>query len=183
MHKISPVTQVVATGIGAALFFVLARFVTIPAPVPNTQIALQYAVLAVFAVLYGPVVGALAGFIGHILSDATGSNIWLSWELATAVFGLIVGIVVLRHAIHEGEFRTPTLLRFILAVVIGHAVAWLLVAPLGDIAIYAEPANKVFVQGVFSFLSNSILTCIVGTLILGVYAKTRTRSGSLTVEH
>lgn len=32
----SPVTQVVAIGIGAALFFVLGRFVAIPTPVPNT---------------------------------------------------------------------------------------------------------------------------------------------------
>ena len=36
----------VAVGIGAALFFVLGRFVAIPSPVPNTNISLQYAVLA-----------------------------------------------------------------------------------------------------------------------------------------
>lgn len=182
MRKVSPVTQVVATGIGAALFFVLARFVAIPSPIPNTSIALQYAVLAVFAVLYGPIVGALAGFIGHILADATGYGIWVSWELATAVFGLLVGFALLRHAIGEGEFGRSTIIRFNLAVVIAHAVAWLLVAPLGDIIVYSEPANKVFTQGVFAFLSNSILTCIIGTLILAVYAKTRTRTGSLTVE-
>ena len=35
----------VAVGIGAALFFVLGRFVAIPSPVPNTNISLQYAVL------------------------------------------------------------------------------------------------------------------------------------------
>ena len=35
----------VAIGIGAALFFVLGRFVAIPSPVPNTNISLQYAVL------------------------------------------------------------------------------------------------------------------------------------------
>lgn len=33
----------VAIGIGAALFFVLGRFVAIPSPVPNTNISLQYA--------------------------------------------------------------------------------------------------------------------------------------------
>ena len=169
MHRTSPVTQVVATGIGAALFFVLARFVAIPSPIPNTAIALQYAVLAVFAVLYGPVVGALAGLIGHVLTDATGYGIWFSWELASAVFGLIVGLVMLRHLIHEGEFG-------------GRTVAWLLVAPLGDVLIYSEPASKVFVQGVFAFAANSVLTCVIGTLILLVYARTRTRTGSLTVE-
>ena len=71
----SPVTQVVAIGIGAALFFVLGRFVAIPTPIPNTSINIQYAILAVFAVLYGPLVAALAGLIGHVLIDATGYGI------------------------------------------------------------------------------------------------------------
>ena len=42
----SSIKPVVAVGIGAALFFVLGRFVAIPSPVPNTNISLQYAVLA-----------------------------------------------------------------------------------------------------------------------------------------
>lgn len=50
--KMSPVVQVVAIGIGAALFFVLGRFAAIPTPIPNVSIALQYAILAVFAVLF-----------------------------------------------------------------------------------------------------------------------------------
>ena len=62
----------VAVGIGAALFFVLGRFVAIPSPVPNTNISLQYAVLGLLAAMYGPVAGALIGFIGHALID-------LSW--------------------------------------------------------------------------------------------------------
>ena len=44
----------VAVGIGAALFFVLGRFVAIPSPVPNTNISLQYAVLGLMAAMYGP---------------------------------------------------------------------------------------------------------------------------------
>ena len=39
--KRSPIVTIVAIGIGAALFFVLGRFVAIPSPVPNTNIALQ----------------------------------------------------------------------------------------------------------------------------------------------
>ena len=51
MKKMS-IKTVVAVGIGAALFFVLARFVSIPSGIPNTSICLQYAVLALFAILY-----------------------------------------------------------------------------------------------------------------------------------
>ena len=55
----SSIKPVVAVGIGAALFFVLGRFVAIPSPVPNTNISLQYAVLALLAAMYGPVAGGL----------------------------------------------------------------------------------------------------------------------------
>ena len=57
----------VAVGIGAALFFVLGRFVAIPSPVPNTNISLQYAVLGLLAAMYGPVAGALIGFHRPVL--------------------------------------------------------------------------------------------------------------------
>lgn len=181
-HRVSPVTQVVATGIGAALFFVLGRFAAIPSFIPNTSFNIQYAVLAVFAVLYGPVVGFLAGLIGHVLVDATGYGIWFSWELASAVFGLVIGLMLLRNRIHEGEFGWPTALRFTLAVLVAHAISWLVVAPLGDVMIYAEPANKVWVQGVFAFIANSLTAAVIGILILAVYARTRTRTGSLAVE-
>lgn len=182
MNRVSPVTQVVATGIGAAIFFVLGRFIAIPTPIANTSVTLQYAALAIFAVLYGPIVGALAGLIGHFLIDVTGYGPWVSWEVASGVFGLILGFVMLRHAIHEGEFAPRTMLRFNLGVILAHAAAWLLVAPLGDILIYNEPANKTFTQGGVAFVVNSIVTCILGTLILAIYARTRTQTGSLTVE-
>ena len=79
MNKHSPVVQAVAIGVGAALYFLLARFVSIPSPIPNTSITFQYAVLAVVVVLFGPVSGAIAGFVGHILADATGYGVWISW--------------------------------------------------------------------------------------------------------
>ena len=68
MKSNSSIKTVVAVGIGAALFFVLGRFVAIPSPVPNTNISLQYAVLALLAAMYGPVAGGLIGFIGHTLT-------------------------------------------------------------------------------------------------------------------
>lgn len=178
----SPITQVVAIGIGAALFFVLGRFAAIPTPIPNTTINIQYVILAVFAVLYGPLAGVLIGLIGHVLIDATGYGIWMSWEAGSAVFGLIVGLFLLRHRIDEGEFGTGTLVRFLVAVVIGHALAWLVVAPFGDVVVYGEPASKVFTQGALAFIVNTLTTAILGSIVLAVYARTRTRTGSLRVE-
>ena len=59
MNKNSPIKTVVAVGIGAALFFVLGRFVAIPSGIPNTNISLQYAVLGLLAAIYGPLAGGL----------------------------------------------------------------------------------------------------------------------------
>ncbi|QRV01631.1 ECF-type riboflavin transporter substrate-binding protein [Arcanobacterium phocisimile] len=180
--KMSPVVQVVAIGIGAALFFVLGRFAAIPTPIPNVSIALQYAILAVFAVLFGPVSGSLIGGIGHVLIDATGYGIWASWEISSAVVGLIIGAMMIGNKVYEGELPTKTIVRFNISVVVAHALSWMLVAPLGDILIYSEPANKVFVQGVTAFASNALTTGIIGTLVLIAYAKTRTQTGSLSTE-
>ena len=59
MKKFS-IKTVVAIGIGAALFFVLGRFVFIPSGIPNTNICLQYAVLGLLAAMFGPIAGGLS---------------------------------------------------------------------------------------------------------------------------
>ena len=126
MKNNSSIKTVVAVGIGAALFFVLGRFVAIPSPVPNTNISLQYAVLALLATMYGPVAGGLIGFIGHALIDLSwGGSPWWSW---------------------------------------------------------AEPANKVFAQGVFAAVSNTVTGVIVGGLLVLAYTKTIAKKGSLDQE-
>jgi uncharacterized membrane protein len=57
--------------------------------------------------------------------------------------------------------------------VIAHVIGWVVVAPVLDILIYAEPANKVFAQGVFAAVSNSITGVIVGGLLVLAYTKKR----------
>ncbi|MFR2688092.1 MAG: ECF transporter S component, partial [Enterococcus faecium] len=64
MNKKFTVKHIVAIGIGAAVFFILKRFVTIPKVVQNTDIATAYPFLALLGVVYGQVVAGLAGFIG-----------------------------------------------------------------------------------------------------------------------
>ena len=93
MKNNSSIKTVVAVGIGAALFFVLGRFVAIPSPVPNTNISLQYAVLALLATMYGPVAGGLIGFIGHALIDLSwGGSPWWSWVITSAFVGVVIGL-------------------------------------------------------------------------------------------
>lgn len=66
--------------------------------------------------------------------------------------------------------------------ILANAIAWIAVAPVGDILIYSEPANKVFVQGISATISNGITIMIVGTLLLKAYAGTKIKKGSLRKE-
>ena len=173
----SSIKPVVAVGIGAALFFVLGRFVAIPSPVPNTNISLQYAVLALLAAMYGP------GFIGHTLIDLSwGGSPWWSWVIASAFVGVVVGLFSKKLNLQEGEFSKKQVAFFALANIVAHLLAWILVAPVLDIAIYAEPVKKVFAQGAFAAVSNSITAVVVGGLLVLAYTRTIAKKGSLDQE-
>ena len=182
MNKKSPITVFVAIGIGAALFFVLGRFVAIPSPVPNTNISLQYGLLAFMAAIFGPLAGALIAFIGHALIDFSyGWGVWWSWVIASAVAGLIMGLGAKKINI-EKSFGKKEICIFNVTQVVAHLIAWGVVAPLLDILIYAEPANKVFTQGLVGGLSNIVTTAIVGTLLAMAFSAAKPKTGSLKKE-
>ena len=183
MKSNNSIKTVVAVGIGAALFFVLGRFVAIPSPVPNTNISLQYAVLALLAVMYGPVAGGLIGFIGHTLIDLSwGGSPWWSWVITSAFVGVIVGFFAKKLNVQEGDFGKGKVTLFTIANIAAHVIGWIVVAPVLDILIYAEPANKVFAQGAFAAISNTITAVIVGGLLVLAYTKTIAKKGSLDQE-
>ena len=175
--KNNTIKTFVAVGIGAALFFVLGRFVAIPSPVPNTNISLQYAVLGLLAAMYGPVAGGLIGFIGHALIDLS----W-SWVIASAFTGVVVGLFAKKLNIQDGDFNKAKAAIFAVANVVAHAIAWIVVAPVLDILIYSEPVKKVFAQGAFAAVSNIITAVVVGGLLILAYTKTIAKKGSLDKE-
>ena len=181
--KNTSIKTVVAIGIGAALFFVLGRFVAIPSGVPTTNISLQYAVLGLLAARYGPLAGGLIGFIGHTLIDLSwGGSPWWSWVIASAFVGVVVGLFSKKIAIEEGTFGKKEVITFAISNVVANVVAWLGIAPVLDILIYAEPASKVFGQGAMAAVVNSLTAVIVGALLAAAYAKTIAKKGSLDKE-
>ena len=177
------IKTVVAIGIGAALFFVLGRFVAIPSGIPNTNITLQYAILGLLAVMYGPVAGGLIGFIGHTLIDLSwGGSPWWSWVIASAVVGVVVGLLGKKIKLNEGEFGKKEIVTFAIANIVANVIAWIVIAPVLDILIYAEPANKVFAQGAMAAFVNSVTAVVVGALLAAAYSKTIAKKGSLDKE-
>ena len=181
--KNNSVKNVVAGGIGAALFFVLGRFVAIPSPIPNTNISLQYAVLGLLAAMYGPVAGGLIGFIGHTLIDLSwGGSPWWSWVIASTLVGIVLGLISKKMKINDGEFDKKAMILFVVANVVAHVVAWIGVAPTLDILIYAEPVDKVFAQGAMAAVANIVTSVVVGVLLIVAYTKTIAKKGSLDKE-
>jgi energy-coupling factor transport system substrate-specific component len=180
--KLISVKTVVAIGIGAALMFVLMRFVAIPSGVPNTNLNLGIAVLSVFAAIFGPVAGFLIGFIGHTLTDLTWGSVWWTWVIADALYGLTVGIFWKFYHIEEKEFGVKQAFIFNGVQIFANLLAWAVIAPTLDILIYKEPQDKVYLQGLVAGGLNLAVVLILGTLLALGYSKTGSKAGSLKAE-
>ena len=74
------------------------------------------------------------------------------------------------------------LIRYIIVCVVSCILCWGVLAPIGDILIYAEPANLVFIQGLFVGLSGMIASIVVGGILCKAYAASKAQKGSLTKE-
>ncbi len=160
------IKEVVAIGIGTALFVALTE-IQLPTPIPNTYLQPRMAVMAFLAAVFGPLVGGVVGILGHALGDAMFyGSIWWSWVFPDGVVGFAIGWFAAKYAIKEGGFGTGKMIAFFnLVQAAANAVAWILVAPFLDIIIYAEPANKVFIQGLGACTGNIIIIGILGTLL------------------
>ncbi len=177
------IQQVVAAGIGTALFVVLTETQIPVVIVPNTALQVRAALLAFLSAVYGPVVGGIVGLLGHALGDAFFyGSVWWSWVVPDAVFGILVGLFVKQYKIREGGFGGKEIAIFNVIQIVANAIAWVLCAPVLDILIYAEPANKVFGQGAVAFICNSIMIAVLGTLLCFAYSKIMTKTSSLQKE-
>ncbi|MBF0787881.1 MULTISPECIES: ECF-type riboflavin transporter substrate-binding protein [unclassified Streptococcus] len=178
--KNNSIKTVVGTGIGAALFVVISLVINIPLGIPNTSVQLQYAVQSLLAILFGPIVGFLVGFIGHALKDSLQYGPWWSWIFASGLFGLMVGTLKYRLRISEGVFTIKDTLLFNGVQFLANILVWGVVAPILDVLVYHEPANKVFTQGLVAGSINAATVAIAGSLLLTVYAKKQVQNNSLS---
>lgn len=174
------VKSVVAIGIGTAIYVILARFTSIPTGIPNTNIEIVYPFLALLATIYGPIVGFSVGFIGHTLSDfLMYGQTWWSWVLATSILGLLIGLYGLSLDLDHGIFTVKQMIMFNVVQLFAVVVSFGLIAPIGDILIYSEPAYKVFLQGITASITNFLAILILGTILLKAYTATKVKKGSL----
>jgi len=182
--KKNGIRSIVAIGIGTALFIVLS-YAAIPLGfIPNTAIQPRVALLAFMTAIFGPIVGGAIGLLGHALADAIQyGSVWWSWVFPEGVAGVLIGLFVSKYKIETGGFGLKQIVLFNVVQVVANAIAWILIAPVLDILIYAEPANKVFTQGVTAFVANIISVGVIGTLLAVAYSKVKSKSSSLSKEN
>lgn len=95
--------------------------------------------------------------------------------------GAIIGLMTMKLDLSDG-FDKKKMIKFNIAQIVAHLVAWAVVAPVLDIVIYSEPVEKLFAQGLMASIANIITTGVVGTLLLFAYSKTLVKKGSLSKE-
>lgn len=183
MKKKIGIREVVAIGIGTALFVVLTQAQIPLVIVPNTYLAPRMAVLAFLSAVFGPIVGAVIGVLGHALGDALFyGSVWWSWVFPEAIVGIGIGLFAKKFAVREGGFDGKNVALFNLIQILANAIAWIVLAPVLDIVVYAEPATKVFGQGAFAFLGNIVIIGILGSILLAAYSKIAGKSSGLKKE-
>jgi len=164
----------IVTALGIAMFFVIGKFLAIPTPIPNFSLFLQYAVLVVFSFYYGPIVGFSIGFLGHFLIDLfSGYGIWIFWIIGSGLFGLFTGLTSLIINKRPNPYRFFKILIFVLFAILGGAICWVLIAPIGDILFYQEPYEVVLVEGLVALGTNLASALLIGLPL--VFALKRAR--------
>lgn len=106
----------------------------------------------------------------------------VGWVIASGLSCFLIGLVYPKLSVEEGEFGKKDIIRYNVYQVIANVISWVIVAPVLDIVIYAEPVNLVFTQGAVAALTNAVSAGVIGTILLVIYSKTRSKKGSLSKE-
>ncbi len=170
---------VVAIGIGAALYAALSA-ISVPIG-PNTSFRIAIALLPIFGAFFGPTAGFLIGFIGHALNDAfMYGGVWWSWVFLSAMMGLFGGLVCFDKKfdpINGACTKAHIAMMYIWSLVgmlVGSVIAYL-----GDVYLYGEPAEKLFVQITLANISNLIVIAVIGIPAVILIAKSKAKNKGL----
>lgn len=152
----------------SAIFFAwLMQTFHLPVGIAHTQINLGMAWLALVTAIFGPIFGLLVGLFGHAIQDySLLGNAWWSWVIADGLFGLLLGLVTQRLQLIFGPLNWRKLLAFNIWQFLANVIAWLIIAPLGDVLIYGSTAKLVFKQGLYAGTANFCVIAVGGTILI-----------------
>ena len=165
------VKLVVVIAIGAALYG-FGGLIGIPV-FANTTLKPAMAILALFAGIYGPVVGFISGFLGHLLTDMfSGWGVWVSWAFGSGLVGAMIGLfpTITKKRIQKGVFGASDAAILIVLSFAANFVGYMISAVI-DYFAYGEPLNKVITQQLITSVSNTVMIGIIGTVLMLLVAK------------
>jgi energy-coupling factor transport system substrate-specific component len=167
-----------ATAIGAVLFALLSCFIMLPTPIPGTFFFPSYALLGLFAALFGPLSGAVISLCGMVLVSAVRGVLFesftLPYSIAAVVCGFIYGLA--KQYVHAdlGEFGYSSVIAYNMIQIAGNLVSWGFVAPLLNLLLNpGSPKTEIFLQGAIASLVNIISAEFIGTPLLFIYSVIR----------
>ena len=168
--NINFVKSVVIIAIGAALYG-FGGLLSIPV-FTNTYLKPAMAILALFSALWGPVVGALVGFIGHCITDLVYGQIWFSWALGSAIVGALMGLYpyFTKNSLEEGVFGGKQVCIFTVMALVANFVGYM-ISVLLDVVAYGEPFFKSLAQQQITTVSNTVVIGIIGSALMLLVAK------------
>ncbi|WP_108649586.1 ECF-type riboflavin transporter substrate-binding protein [Dongshaea marina] len=173
---------VVIIGIGAALYGVLG-LVGIPIG-PNSELKPAMAILTIFSVMFGPGVGFLVGFIGHILTDMlAGWGLWWNWELSSGILGFFIGLIAVfpGFSVKLGHYSRWHILFLSLLTVVGNFAAYFFAGGC-DVLLMGEPPNKILLQVVVITATNLLIIFCFGIPAVMGFLLSNKRYSNLRVE-
>lgn len=173
--------SVVAIGIGAALYGALSA-ISIPIG-PNTSFRLAIALLPIFGAIFGPMVGFLVGFIGHALNDAVmWGSVWWSWVFLSAMLGLFGGLIKLDKSfdVQSGKIEKSHIIKMYAYAFVG-MIAASAAAYAGDVLLYGEPAEKVWIQIILASSTNLVVMAVIGIPAIIALAKRNKKNSNLEI--
>ena len=169
--KLSFTKKLTLYAIGAALFVVVGC--TIPISIPNTSahIDLGYAVMMVYAYLFGPIAGLLVGGLGRFLEDMIlfGSIGSPGWLIASICIGFLSGLLL--KSSRKGTSKGIRATISIIGILLVNAVFLIGFAPFISSLWNGVPYVAKLPSGVAAFITNSISMLVIGLPLAKILEK------------
>lgn len=171
--KLSKIQSIAVYAMGAALFVVVGC--ALPIPIPNTtaHIDLGYAVMSIFAYLFGPIAGLAVGGLGRFLEDMIlfGSIGSPGWLIASICIGLLIGFIF-KWSKQRGKSTVCKIIS-LLCILLVNAVFLIGFAPFISSIWNGVPYVAKLPSGISAFITNSISIIVIGLPIAKILEKNK----------
>lgn len=169
--------KIIITIISIILFYLIGRYGKINTGLYITYIFFQYPLLCIISILFGPVIGAITGVVGHILIDLGNSSyVWFSWVTATGVLAASLGLVssnwLDRYPHKLKDSARNSRIKFALTIIGLCFLSFLIVGPTLEVLLYKATIQDAFTRGLFISVSNGLTSAIVTDLFFSSFRHT-----------